>query len=117
MRKVTSQSSRENGFSCGFSVAGIFPGGLHPGMLAHLALTQRQVEEIRRLQTSARSAQQAYFESLEDIQRQLKSGVETAEPFSETQARDMLARKASVMIELEIIRLRADAAVYNLLTT
>ena len=98
-----------------FSAAGIFPSGLHPGMLVYLNLTDAQIEQIRALQEKMQSEALPLREKLEYIQAQLKFEIE-AEDFNELEVRLNLTRKAFLLIELEILRLRADTGIYKLLT-
>jgi Spy/CpxP family protein refolding chaperone len=98
-----------------FSVGDIFPNGLHPGMLIYLNLTDLQIEQIRQAQNMMEAEVQPFREKLEVVQAQLKSEIE-AEDFNELEVRLNFTRKAFLLIELEIIRLRADAGVYKLLT-
>jgi protein CpxP len=88
--------------------------GLDPHMLRELNLSDAQQEQIKALHESARTASQQYFEQLRPIDEQLRT-VAQAAAFNEEQARTLLANKAQVMTELELIRLRADSATYNIL--
>ena len=89
--------------------------GLDGRMLRELNLSDAQKEQIKALQESAHTASQQFFEQLKAIDEQLRA-VTQAAAFNEEQARMLLASKAGVMTELELIRLRADSATYKLLT-
>ncbi len=89
--------------------------GLDGRMLRELNLSDAQKEQIKALHESARTASQQFFEQLKAIDAQLRT-ITQAAAFNEEQARTLLASKAGVMTELELIRLRADSATYNLLT-
>lgn len=91
------------------------PGGLHPRMLERLNLSEAQAAEIRALHEQARTASGQYFEQMKSIHEQLKALTQAA-AFNEEQARALLAEKAKVQTELELIRLRTDSAIYNKLT-
>lgn len=91
------------------------PGGLHPRLLEQLNLSDAQKEQVRSLHESARTSAQQYFEQVRAADEQLRTITEAA-TFNEAQARQLLAAKSQAMTELEIIRLRTDSAVYNLLT-
>ncbi len=90
-------------------------GGLHPRMLSRLNLTDAQKEQIRNLHEGARTASEAHMEKARAAQDQLKAVVEAA-TFDEAAARSLLAVKSQAMIEMDVIRLRTDSAIYNLLT-
>ena len=89
--------------------------GLNPRLLEQLNLTDAQKKQIRTLEDNARAASQTYFEKLMVAQEQLKDITE-AESFDEAQARQLLKTKAEIQTELEIIRLRTDSAIFNILT-
>ena len=90
-------------------------GGLHPRLLERLNLSDAQMQQARALHEQARTDSEKYFEQLESADEQLKAVVQAAS-FNEEQARQLLADKAKALTELEMIRLRTDSAVYNLLT-
>lgn len=90
-------------------------GGFHPRLLEQLNLTDAQKTQTRELHDTARAASEQYFTALNNARTQLKSVVEAAN-FNEEQARQILAAKNAAETELEIIRLRTDSAIYNLLT-
>lgn len=94
---------------------GFAPTGLNPRALDQLNLTDEQKKQIRALQETARSASEVYFEKLQVVQEKLKDTTE-GESFDETAARKLLKTRGEIQIELEIIRLKTDSAVYNLLT-
>lgn len=91
-------------------------GGLHPGMLAELNLTDQQQEQIKTIHEKARTDSEAYFEKMKSFQERLKAATENG-GFNEEQVRQILTEKAEVMTEIEVIRLRADSAIFSLLTT
>ena len=90
-------------------------GGMQPGLLAQLDLTDQQKEQIKTLQESSRTAAQANFEKMKTFQDQLQAATENGS-FNEAQVRQILNDRAQVQIELELARLKTDAAVFNLLT-
>lgn len=96
----------------GFGPGGI---GIPPHVLDQLNLTDAQKTQITALQADARTASQTYFETIRTADTQLQTLVESGS-FSEATARQILATKTQAQVELEIIRLKADAAIYNLLT-
>jgi protein CpxP len=91
------------------------PGGLNPRIIEQLNLTDAQKEQIRVLHENARTASEQYFDQLKTIHDQLKTVAEGG-TFNEAQAREVLAAKAKITTELELIKLRTDAAIFNLLT-
>ncbi|MGI8788932.1 MAG: Spy/CpxP family protein refolding chaperone [Pyrinomonadaceae bacterium] len=91
------------------------PRGLNPRLLDQLNLTDAQKEQIGKLHDKAKADSQTYFDKLKFADEQLKTMMDGGS-FDETQARQIVSQKASAMIELEIIRLRTDAAILNLLT-
>ncbi len=91
------------------------PIGLNPRMLDELNLTDRQKEQIRALADKARADSEQFFEEMRISDEQLKVLVESGN-FNEEKARQILNTKSQAQTELEIIRLRSDAAILNLLT-
>lgn len=92
-----------------------FGGGIPPQILNRLNLTDAQRTQISTLESDARTASQTYFETIRTADEQLRA-LTTSGTFDETQARQILATKTQAQIELEIIHLRGEAAIYNLLT-
>ena len=92
------------------------PNGLHPRMLEQLNLTDAQKEQIQAIETSSRDASKENFDKMRTFDEQLRKLIESG-TFDEAQARQILNAKSQTMIELEIIRLRTDAAVLKILTT
>ncbi len=90
-------------------------GGIPPQILNQLNLTDAQKTQISALQDAARTASQTYFETIRTADDQLRT-LATSGTFNEAQARQILATKTQAEIELEIVRLRTDAAIFNLLT-
>lgn len=91
------------------------PNGLNPRMLDQLNLTDEQKTQIEAIQTGSRDAGKENFDKIRSFDEQLKKAVEGGN-FNEEQIRQILNSKAQLMTELEISRLRADAAVYKILT-
>jgi Spy/CpxP family protein refolding chaperone len=91
------------------------PIGLHPQMLEELNLSDQQKQQIRVFVDKARSDSEQYFEEMKASDAQLRILVESGN-FSEEKARQILNNKSQIVTEMEIIRLRADAAILNLLT-
>lgn len=89
--------------------------GFNPRILDQLNLTDAQKTEIGRLRDKSRADSQVYFEKVQIAQEKLKDIVESG-AFDEAQARQIIASKTSAQTELEIIRLRTDAAIRSLLT-
>jgi Spy/CpxP family protein refolding chaperone len=94
---------------------GFGPGGLHPRLLERLNLTDGQKTQIQALHEKARTDAEAYVEKLRAADDELRALIESGS-FNETQARQILATKSQIQIELEIIHLRTEAAVLNILT-
>ena len=90
-------------------------GGLNPGLLRQLNLSDQQKEQIKTLMENNRTASQANFDKIRTFQEQLKAATENG-TFNEDQVRQILTARSQVSIELELGRLRTDAAVINLLT-
>ena len=95
---------------------GFHPGGFPPHILDQLNLTDAQKQQIAALETAAQTASQTYFDQIRTADDQLHALI-TAGTFDEAQARQILNTKAQASVELELIHLRTDAAIYNLLTT
>ena len=94
---------------------GFAPNGLNPRVLDRLNLTDAQQQQIRALEENARSASQVYFEKLQVVREKIKDTTE-GETFDEAAARAFLKTKGEIQVELEIIRLKTDTAIINLLT-
>lgn len=92
------------------------PNGLDPRLLEQLNLTDAQKEQIQALEINSRDAAKGNFEKVRGFDEQLKTPVESGN-FNEDQARQILSDKAKAMTEMEIVRLRTDAAVFKILTT
>lgn len=91
------------------------PHGLNPRMLEQLNLTDAQKEQIQAIETASRDASKENFDKMRGYDEQLRKIVEGG-AFNEEQARQILNQKSQMMTEMEIVRLRADAAVYKILT-
>ncbi|MDQ3710739.1 MAG: Spy/CpxP family protein refolding chaperone [Acidobacteriota bacterium] len=91
------------------------PHGLNPRLLEQLDLTDAQKEQIGNLHEKSRADSQTHFDKIKVVQGQLKDAVEEGN-FDESLVRQIIAQKMQAMTELEIIRLRTDAAIYKLLT-
>lgn len=92
------------------------PDGLNPRMLEQLDLSDTQREQIRTLHEGARTESEKYGAQMKDNRDQIEALVKGG-AFDEAQARKLLATKAALMTEMELIHLKTDAAVYALLTT
>ena len=91
------------------------PDGFNPRVLERLNLTDAQQAEIGKLRDKSYADSQVYFERMQVAQEKLKDIVETG-AFDEAQARQIIGTKTAAQTELEIIRLRTDTGVRNLLT-
>lgn len=107
--------SRPGGGDAARGGDGFHFGGLPPHILAQLNLTAAQAEQITALQTAAQTASATYVETIRAAGEQLRTLRESG-TFDEAQARAILATRAQASIELDIVRLRTDAAIFNLLT-
>jgi len=94
---------------------GMMGGGLPPQVLEKLNLSDQQKEQIKTLEENSRTASKTYFDKLKSLDDQLRT-VTDGETFDEEQSRAILANKAQVMAELELIRLKTGIAVKNILT-
>jgi Spy/CpxP family protein refolding chaperone len=94
---------------------GFAPNGLNPRMLEQLNLTDEQKKQIHTLEENAHSSSEVYFEKLQVIQEKIKDTTE-GESFDESAARKLLKTRGEIQTELEIIRLKTDSAIFNLLT-
>lgn len=90
-------------------------GGFNPWVMEQLNLTDAQKTQINELLEKSRTDSETFFAKIQQTREALK-GISKAANFNETQAREILAAKAQTEIELELIRLRTDAAIYNSLT-
>ena len=92
-----------------------FRGGLPPHVIEQLNLTDAQKQQIQAFEVNSRDASKEYFEKIRVADEQLRTMVESGS-FNEEQARQILNGKSQAMTELELIRLRSDAAILNILT-
>lgn len=90
-------------------------GGIPPHVLGQLNLTDAQKTQIATLQSDARAASHPYFTAIQTADAQLQTLVESGN-FTEAAARQILATVTQAQTELEVIRLKTDAAIYALLT-
>lgn len=90
-------------------------GGLPPHVFEKLDLTDAQKQQIETLQTSSRDSGKEYFEKVRTADEQLRTMIESGS-FNEESARQIIIAKASAQTELELIRLRTDAAIFGILT-
>jgi Spy/CpxP family protein refolding chaperone len=90
-------------------------GGLPPHVFEKLNLTSTQKEQIETLHTNSRDAGKEYFEKVRTSDEQLRTMVEDGN-FNEESARQIISAKTSAQTELELIRLRTDAAIFGILT-
>lgn len=91
------------------------PGAIDPRMFAELDLTDAQQTAIRALMDNARTASGVYFEKLRVVEAQL-GDTTGSEAFDEAAARQLLKTRGEIQTEIEIIRLKTDSAIRNLLT-
>jgi len=94
---------------------GFAPTGINPRALEQLSLTDEQKTQIGKLQENARSASQIYFEKLQVVEEKIKDTTE-GESFDESAARKLLKNRNEIQLEIEIIRLKTDSVIFNLLT-
>lgn len=99
----------------GFGPPPPMQGGLPPHVFEKLNLTDAQKEQIETLHTSSRDAGKEFFEKVRTADEQLRTMVEAGN-FNEESARQIISAKTSAMTELELIRLRTDAAIFGILT-
>ncbi len=93
------------------------PGSVPPGgaIFEQLGLSAEQKAAIDEIRTKEREASKTYFEQSMAIRDSLR-GITETENFNESEARRLLTQKAAIDTELELIRLKTQAAIYNLLT-
>lgn len=90
-------------------------GGLLPHVFDKLNLSSAQKEQIEAFRTNSRDAGKEYFEKVRTADEQLRTMVEAGN-FNEESARQIISAKTSAQTELELIRLRTDAAIFGILT-
>lgn len=91
------------------------PGAFHPRVFEQLNLTDAQQTQIREIMDNSRTAAEQYHEKMRENHDAMKSVVE-AGTFDESAARELLGKESAVKIELDLIHLRTDNQIYNLLT-
>lgn len=89
--------------------------GLNPRVLEQLALTDAQKTEVKKLLDESAAASKTYFDQAHAAQDRLKD-LSAPEAFDEAEARKLIATRNSAQAELEIIRMKTEASIYNLLT-
>ena len=90
-------------------------GGFNQRLLDQLNLTAEQGTQINALQTTAQTASESLRDELETIREQIRTAIENG-ALNEAQVTALLRSRAEIQVQLELIRLRANAAIYNLLT-
>lgn len=91
-------------------------GGLPPHVLEKLDLTDAQKSQIEAFQINSRDAGKEFFEKIRTADEQLRTMVESG-IFNEENARQILNAKSAATTEIELLRLRSEAAIFALLTT
>lgn len=91
------------------------PPGPDGMFLALLDLTDAQKAQIRRLHEAEREAARPFHDQLRRIHDELRQATENG-AFDEATVRAILAREAQVMTELNLSRLKTEAAVWQMLT-
>ncbi|HWQ36317.1 MAG TPA: Spy/CpxP family protein refolding chaperone [Blastocatellia bacterium] len=91
------------------------PGGPDGMFLALLDLTDAQKAQIRRLREAEREAARPFHDQLRQIHDELRRATENG-AFDEAAVRAILAREAQVMTELNLSRLKTEAAIWQTLT-
>ena len=91
------------------------PGGFNPWALEQLNLTDSQKQQVHALLQTAHEQAGSYEGTLRQTDDQLRTLVEGAS-FTDEAASALIKIKTDALAELELIRLRTDAAIYKLLT-
>lgn len=99
----------------GFRPPPPMPGGLPPHVFEKLNLTDAQKQQIEAFRTNSRDAGKEYFEKVGTADEQLRTMVDSGS-FNEENARQIISAKTAAQTELELIRLRTDAAIFGILT-
>jgi Spy/CpxP family protein refolding chaperone len=86
-----------------------------PQVLEQLDLSDEQINKIAKIRDGAFTAAKTYFDQLKTTDGKLRE-LQQPEGFNENEARKTLTAKAQVMTELELIRMRADAEIYGVLS-
>ena len=94
---------------------GMRGGGIPPPILEQLNLTDAQKTQLKALREASRTSSQTYFETIKSADEKLRALVDGG-TFTEEAARPILNEKAQAMTELELIHLKTDQAVKNILT-
>jgi protein CpxP len=119
------------GFSCATSA---FQGPLGPGghggprgqfgpggpggfgrIFRELNLTDAQKEQVKTLHEKARTDSEALREQLPPLREQMRAVVEAA-TFDENAAKAIIAKETAIQSELQLLRVRTESAVFNVLT-
>lgn len=90
------------------------PRGEDP-IFRELNLSDAQKQQVKTIREKQRTDSEAFHEQLRDIGEQMRLIVEAGN-FDEAAARTLLAKESQIETELKLTRLRADNAMYNLLT-
>jgi len=90
------------------------PKGEDP-IFSQLNLTDVQKQQIKTLREKQRTDSETYHEQLRGVGEQMRPLVE-ASTFDEASVHALLAKEAQAATELNLIRIRTDNAIHNLLT-
>lgn len=91
-------------------------GGFNQRLLDQLNLTAEQRAQITALQTTAQTDSEILRDQLEIIREQIRTATENG-AFDEAQITALLITRAEIQIQLELIRLRTYATIYNTILT
>ena len=90
-------------------------GGMPPHILERLNLTDDQKTQVKALHEAAEASSKSYFDAVKSADDKIKTMMDGG-TFSEEQARQILTKKSQALTELELIHLKTDQAVKNILT-
>ncbi|HZS09685.1 MAG TPA: Spy/CpxP family protein refolding chaperone [Blastocatellia bacterium] len=91
------------------------PGGPEFHLFSQLDLTAAQQEQIKSLHEAERTAAQPIHEQLRQIHEELLGATKDG-AFEEAAVRAIAAREAQASVELTVLHLKTQAAIYNVLT-
>ncbi len=90
------------------------PGGLE-GMVFELNLTSAQIQQVKALRESERTASETYREQVRTADEGIRAAIESGS-FDEEAVRTLATAQAKAMAELRVIQARTESQIYNLLT-
>jgi Spy/CpxP family protein refolding chaperone len=91
-------------------------GGIPPQVLEQLDLTEDQISKISKIRENAHESEKTFFDKMRASDDKLRDISKSGNAFDEAQARQALTARSQVMVEVELVHMRAEAQINALLT-